>query len=559
LWLATWHSGVHRFDPATGEFTIFRSSRTPGSLSNDSVAAILVDHSGIIWAGTENGLNRINPVTRTFSAYYDHDGLPNNNVNGILEDGRGKLWVTTHNGLSNFDPRLNTFRNYFRTDGVLGDFMTAWKSQSGELFFGAVTGLTTLLPDKITEIPYAPPVVLTAFQISDKTARIGGSSPLRQSISITKSLTLPYKQNSFSFEFSALSFVSPERTRYRYKLEGLSGDWNEVDVSQRFARYTTVPPGDYMFRVQSRTSRSSWSDGGAGVQIVILPPWWSTVWFESACVVAIGLMLWLGYRLRVTQMTRQLNLRFEERLAERTRIAQELHDTLLQGFLSASMQVHVAADGLPDDSHVKPTLTRALQTMRRVIEEGTNAVRGLRSSKSASLDLEQAFSLVREQVGPLAKENVEFRVIVDGEQRPLHPLLRDEVYRIGHEALVNAFRHSQADHIEIELNYSPSQFRIFVRDDGFGIDPKVLEVGREGHWGLSGMRERADRIGARFRAVSRASAGTEIELAVPGHLAFQHQPGRKWKWFGNYGRQKSQAANNERKPFWPDRRQSKRQ
>src|SRR5262249_19189416 len=155
-------------------------------------------------------------------------------------------------------------------------------------------------------------------------------------------------------------------------------------------------------------------------------------------------------------------------------IAQELHDTLLQGFLSASMQVHVAADSLPADSSAKPTLTRAQQLMRQVIDEGRNAVRGLRSSDSMSLDLEQAFSQMPQELGPHSGQAAGFRVIVEGQQQPLHPLLRDDVYRIGREALINAFRHARAKHVEVELKYSPSQLRLLVRDDGGGIDPQIL-------------------------------------------------------------------------------------
>jgi len=540
LWLATLYAGVHRFDPVSGAFTIFRSSQAQGSLSSDAVAAILVDRSGAIWAGTENGLDRWDPVTRTFKAYYESDGLPNNNVNGILEDGRGTLWVTTHNGLSNFDLQRNTFRNYYRTDGVLGDFLTAWKSPAGEMFFGAVTGLTSLFPERISEPPYFPPVVLTTFQLSDKTAPIGGNSPLHQSISLSESVKLSHQQSSFSFEFSALSFVSPERTRYRYRLEPLEKDWNEVDSSRRFARYTTVAPGEYVFRVQSRTSRSAWSESGAMVNVVVLPPWWSTWWFRMLCTMAFGGMAWLAYWLRLHQLTRQMNLRFEERLSERARIAQELHDTLLQGFLSVSMQIHVANDSLPQDSPGKRTLTRALQLMGQVIEEGRNAVRGLRSTRTLSLDLEQAFAGIQHEFEPKTSNGgqVGFRVIAEGQQRPLHPLLRDEVYRIGREALTNAFRHSRANQIEVELKYASNQLRLVVRDDGCGIDQGIMLTGREGHWGLPGMRERAERIGGRLHVFSSASAGTEVELLVPSRIAFQDER-RGLRWFRRNGQVKA--------------------
>ncbi len=204
---------------------------------------------------------------------------------------------------------------------------------------------------------------------------------------------------------------------------------------------------------------------------VVNPLFWQTWWFRLAVLLAFGFAALALYRLRLHQLTSRMNLRFEERLAERTRIAQDLHDTLLQGFVSVSMQVHVAADALPEDSKAKPSLTMALQQMRQVIDEGRTTVMGLRSARSPSLDLEQAFSRIQEEVSPLGQGDVDFRVVVDGQQRQLRPLLRDEVYRIGREALINAFRHARANRIEIELKYSPSQFRVLVRDNGSGIDP----------------------------------------------------------------------------------------
>jgi signal transduction histidine kinase len=235
----------------------------------------------------------------------------------------------------------------------------------------------------------------------------------------------------------------------------------------------------------------------------------------------MGLGFLTGYRRRVTKVARHLNLRFEERLAERTRIAQELHDTLLQGFVSASMQLHVVADRVPVGSPAKPALGRALDLMRRVIEDGRNSVSGLRSSTSVSNDLERAFSGVSEELG--FDGQGDYRVIVEGRPRQLNPIVCDDVYRIGREALANAFRHSDATRIEVELVYAPTELRLLIRDDGHGIDPEILRMGSEGHWGLVGMRERAQRIGARFKVWSGPAAGTEVELSIPAHLAFTHE------------------------------------
>jgi len=261
--------------------------------------------------------------------------------------------------------------------------------------------------------------------------------------------------------------------------------------------------------------------GGTVVAITIVagrPPFWRTWWFR----IAVGLVwlfgLFMLYRWRVREMHARLTLRFEERLAERTRIAQDLHDTLLQGLLSASMQLHVANDHLAEESPAKPMVQRVIQLMSQVIDEGRDAVRGLRSTSNTTNDLETAFSHVGQQLGD--GEAKDYRVIVEGKPAELHPIIRDEAYRIGREALVNAFHHSQASKIEVELEYSPKHLRVVVRDDGLGIDERVLQSGREGHWGLAGMRERAENIGARIRVWSRANAGTEVELSIPGHVAF---------------------------------------
>jgi signal transduction histidine kinase len=207
------------------------------------------------------------------------------------------------------------------------------------------------------------------------------------------------------------------------------------------------------------------------------------------------------------------------RLAERTRIARELHDTLLQTFQSASLQLGAALYGVAQDSPVKPQLDRILQIMRQGIDEGRSAIQGLRSSGSQTSDLVVALSRIQEelQVPP----DIDFRVIVTGRQRQLPRELQDETYRIGREALVNAFCHSGAKRVELELEYSGTELRIRIRDNGCGIDPQVLEKGRDGHWGLAGMRERATRIGGLLKILSSATAGTEVELSIPSGIGLE--------------------------------------
>jgi len=253
---------------------------------------------------------------------------------------------------------------------------------------------------------------------------------------------------------------------------------------------------------------------------------WRRWWFSPLCVILFALAILGLIQLRLHQETKKLNLRFEARLSERTRVAQELHDTLLQGVISASMQLHVLAEQIPADSPAKPSLNRILDLMARVVEEGRNAVGGLRGSQIGTMDLGKAFSQMQAEYA--GADELSFRVMEQGTPYALNPIIRDEIYSIGREAVVNAFRHSKANKIEVELEYAATGLRVLIRDSGVGFDPKLLQ---SGHWGLSGMRERAKRINARFRVLSRPAAGTEVELTVPAQIVFaSNPPGGVWRW-----------------------------
>jgi signal transduction histidine kinase len=230
--------------------------------------------------------------------------------------------------------------------------------------------------------------------------------------------------------------------------------------------------------------------------------------------------------MRLRQWRQEMQLRFEERLAERTRIAQELHDTLLQGFLGASMQLHVATEALPAESPQRKPFERVAGLMSQVIDEGRNALRGLRSQSTGKAGLAKELADTPGSMGFVVGEN--YRVIVDGEARRIEPAAREEIYRIGREAILNAFRHASAENIEVELFYTSRSFRMRVRDDGCGMDPQLLESGKPGHWGLAGMRERARKFGAELVVRSKVAGGTEVELAAPGSRVFAKDRTRNW-------------------------------
>jgi len=394
------------------------------------------------------------------------------------------------------------------------------------MLFSSYSGVITFFPDQVTDNPYVPPVVLTDFLLFGKPVPIEGKSPLKQSISATKSLTLTHVQSIFTLEFSALSYASPERNRYRYRLEGLETKWNEMDSGRRFATYTTLSPGQYVFRVQGSNNRGIWNEDGVSLHIRILPPWWGTWWFSALCVAAFLAMMWGIHELRLRQLAAQFNVRLEERVSERTRIARDLHDTLLQSFQGLVLRFQGARNQLPNrPEEACEVLESALISADQAIAEGRSAIQELRSGSSQESTLEQMLLAMGRELASSQQDGdgaPSLRVTVEGNQRAKRAMTREEVYRIARELLRNAYRHARARNIEAELRYDDDAFLLIVRDDGKGLDPKVLkDHGRAGHWGLPGMYERAEGIGARLDIWSEAGAGTEVRLTVPGAIAYE--------------------------------------
>ncbi|HEY6331449.1 MAG TPA: two-component regulator propeller domain-containing protein [Blastocatellia bacterium] len=491
----------------------YTTTRAPSPAAN----CLFQDTAGTIWIGTDEGLAFLDEDQIRFP---HEPALLNDPVLGIAEDNNGSLWIaTSHHVLrasrnqvlsGKLDER--DIRQYGIVDGLHGTEgvkrqRSVVEAPSGKIWFSLNRGLSVI--DPIREAATAPPPLVSILMLVADGAAI---EPRR-------TVDIPAGSQRIVFGYSGISLSVPERVRYRYMLDGFDHGWSDA-VTGREAAYTNLAPRKYRFRVMACNADGVWNSREADLDFEIEPMFWQTLWFQLSAIVAAGLAIFALYRFRLLQIARQLNVRFEERLAERTLIAQELHDTLLQGFLSVSMQLHVARDRLPAESPVRPSLDRILRLMRQVIDEGRNAVRGLRSTPAGSLELGTAFSRVHEELG--SEEQAAFRVVIEGRPMALHPVIRDEVYRIGREAIVNAFRHAQAKNIEVEIDYASRFLRILVRDDGRGIDPHVLETGREGHWGLPGMRERAEGVEARLKVLSRAGAGTEVELLVPAHIAFQN-------------------------------------
>ncbi len=497
IWLAFENGSLGRYRQGRWE-TVSTNHGANASPAWD----LLVDSDGSTWATTGDGLVRWKEgKVETLSA---RNGLPCDSIYALVKDDLGSLWLAAECGYVAITEtelekwwqqpdsivKVRTLDRYDGAHPAPTYFRpTASKSSDGKLWFATRSILQMVDPAHLDQNETPPPVRMERI-IADA-----------KDYSRAPDLRLPANTRNIEIDYTALSFVVPEKVHFRYKLEGHDEDW-QYPHSRRQAFYSDLAPGNYRFRVIACNNDGVWNNTGATQDFTVLPAFYQTTWFRLLCFAIGAGILWLLYALRLRQVAAHMQARLEERLEERERIARDLHDTLLQGFLSAYMQLDVANDRLPADSPAKPLVQRVLDLMKQVSAEGRDAIRRLRSPYQESENLEQKLSQIREEF-PL-QEQVDFRVIVEGAPQSLHPAIRDEVYRISREAVMNAFRHSQASKIQVAIYYAARHLRVVVRDNGCGVDPQLLRTGREGHWGLSIMKERAENVGASFGVSSRA-------------------------------------------------------
>ena len=330
-------------------------------------------------------------------------------------------------------------------------------------------------------------------------------------------LVLPPGTSHVELYFDPVELFAPHRIRLQYKLDGVDEDWLDAPPSH-VATYSGMRPGPHIFHVRSTNRDGVWDLAGTTYQIIQVPFFYQTVWFEALSGAAFVCLLFGIYRYRLSQLAHEYNVRLEERVTERTRIARDLHDTLLQSFQGLMLRFQVVNDMLPDGK-VRNSLELALQRADKAIAEARTAVYDLRSSTFTTNDLTVALKAIGEELG--TPEGAAFRLEVVGGHRELHPIIRDETYRIAREALRNAFGHAEASRIEVELTYGERSMRLRIRDDGKGMSSEVFQEGRRGHYGLCGMRERATQIGGKLEIWSTPGAGTEIELTIAAAIAYQ--------------------------------------
>jgi signal transduction histidine kinase len=396
------------------------------------------------------------------------------------------------------------------------------KTSDGRIWYVAFDGISVIDPHRFPFNKLPPPVQIERV-IAD-TKLYDAKNELRLDPGI----------RNLVIDYTALSLVDPAKIRFRYKLESQDSDWREV-VNDREVQYSNLPPGKYLFRVKASNNSGLWNEQGASLAFVIPPMWYQTNWFLALCGASVLSLLWVSFQVRVRQLAHQFNLSMEVRVAERTRIARDLHDTLLQTFQALLLRFHTAIYKLPEDAvDARRTLEEAVEQASEAIAEGRDAVQGLRMSTLEKNELAVAIRTVGDilAAAEMGQSSSKFNVVVEGATRDLHPILRDEVYRLASEALRNAFRHAAAQNVEVEIRYDKRYFRLRIGDDGKGIRDEVLhgEV-REGHYGLQGMLERAELMGGKLTIWSKVDCGTEIELTIPASRAYGKSTRRFW-YFG---------------------------
>ncbi len=323
FWIGTDEGGLSLMDRNTSKFKTYRNDPSRNSISSNRVDYMYEEPGGNLWISTKTGLNYFDKATGSFTVYTEAEGLPNNMVHGILPDNHGHLWISTNKGLSKFDPVSKTFENFTSADGLqVGEFKedAFFKSRSGVMYFGGNDGFNEFHPDSIKPVSFDPSIVITSFKLFNSEVPVGGMfkdepSPLRQHITETRQITLPYHQSVITLEFASLNFTTPAKKHYRYMLEGFDDEWHEIG-RKNSATYTNLDPGTYTFKVRGLTNSGQWSEKTAGLQLVITPPFWHTWWFRLAAISCVFIALVAFYKNRMASIRRQkyqLMLQVKER------------------------------------------------------------------------------------------------------------------------------------------------------------------------------------------------------------------------------------------------------
>jgi ligand-binding sensor domain-containing protein/signal transduction histidine kinase len=538
LWVGTLGGGLYQWDGT--RFTSYQpQADNLRSLSSDFVLSIYTDStldSGAVWVGTNaGGLLRFDRATPggEFTQYTEEDGLPGDRVSCIQADTNGFLWLGTNRGVSKFDPKSKAFRNYDARDGLQsGEFIHCFENSRGEMFFGGLGGLNAFYPEQVKDNPHPPPIAITALRLFNEAEPMDLPADGR--------IQLSYPQNDLSFEFAALDYHAPSKNQYAYRLEGVNRDWVYAGT-RRYADYTNLRPGEYVFHVKGSNNDGVWNEEGVTLYITIQPPFWETWWFRGLVAVLLVAGAVGAYRQRIRSIElrrRELETQVQERTAElrreseqrmhveealrksemekavaeeRGRLARELHDAVTQTLFSASLIAEVLPQLWQRD---RDEALRRLEELRQLNRGALAEMRTLLLElRPAALEKAELRDLLR-QLADALRSRAGLAIVVEADQVCSLPTdVKVAFYRIAQEALNNIVKHARANQVNVRLRCEGGAVELEITDDGKGFDP--TEVSAE-HHGLRIMRERAEAIGAQFQVKSAPGHGTQVLLAWAG-------------------------------------------
>ena len=561
VWAGTLSGGVSVFSGSG-----FVTYNTSNGLSSNAVNSIAESRDGSVWVATPNGLDQFRG--KQWIQWTTERGLPSPNVSLCFADSHSVVWAVTSDGLSHLSGghfvRLASLPDLIGEPilGIAEDQLGfLWLSTSDRVFrinrsalisdslhsgdlqsYGTSDGLSAIEPlrrersmvtDPSGKVWLSLRVGITSGdpRLTDRDStpiqvRIDSVSANGRAVNFENESRIPAGTRSMTFHYSSDSLFAPERVRFRYRLENAEEGWSEA-VGSREVLYKNLGPGKFRLHIVASRDGALWNSPETTYAFSIAPGYLETWWFRGAAALAIVLSILLVMRLRSVRLAQQLNARFQERLSERTRIAQELHDTLLQSFQGLMLRFQTVANLLPGrPADARAILEQALEKADSALAESRNAIQNIRGTLSRDTSLAES---INDMMAELAEEYSQqgghqpsYSVVVEGVPKRVRPWVSAEVLRIAQECLRNAFQHSGAGQIEAELSFEDSHFGLRFRDNGVGIDPEVLKKGsRFGHWGMIGIRERASQIGAKLELWSKPGAGTELDLRLPGHIAYE--------------------------------------
>ncbi|WP_257386952.1 sensor histidine kinase [Tahibacter caeni] len=504
---------------ADGDLARLRDGRLeviPGGINKGRLLQLLVTAEGWVLGAGEAGLLGYRDGRQALLTA--RDGLPCDSLYALVFDDDGALWISSQCGIIAIDAaQLRAWwerpgtrvhpRLFDALDGARpgrAPFIAAARARDGTIWFANAVALESVDPAVARRSP-PPPAVRIEEIIADRRAHAPRDG-----------LAIAANPRDVEIDYTALALAVPQRTNFRHRLDGRDEDWQEAGT-RRQAFYSDLPPGDYRFRVAARSGDGAWSEDGAAVRFTVAAAWYQTFAFRAAVAVAALLAAAAMYRLRVRRIAAQMRRRFDERLEERTRLARELHDTLLQTIQGSKMVADDALDTATDLAGLRGKMERLSEWLAQAVHEGRAALAALRVTTTQSSDLAERLARAAEECAP--PHGLDVALSVHGDARELHPIVRDEVCRIGFEAIRNACAHSSGARLQVALSYA-RDLTLEVRDDGRGFDPAAIED-LAGHYGVRGMRERAQRIGGTLAITSAPGTGTEVALAVPGKAAYR--------------------------------------